>query len=468
MARARRHRRVGVAVTAPELLEALDRTALLIRRDFYPNLTPGQIVEGLTGMHVRIVSDEANLATPAAQTFVTTTAIALTQTGARVRLDIPDVEIAGSQPPLPDTCRLHTGLVNHLRRLPAFGLGADNEVSVIVLVGDAAMPPAREGTIALRASGDDWNARVSSDGRQDSCWIGDQPFGGALAAVAICADVFRLAVARLGQAHGITAPDMFSLELAPFTVIGVEPIAKPTQALIRADFISAGAITNAAMMALSRVPGLRLRARAFDDDVVGLSNLNRYPLYNTDDLGARKPTALADVVPPAIEVTPVHSRFTRESAAEHAPLADIVLVGADDIPARWVAQEHSPGWLCVAGTTHFEIVISEHLPEGPCAGCIHTEDDPADGEIPTAAFVSLFAGILQAHRLLAYASTGETSSPVICWPLALGEANSVHSFGQVANAGCPVRCAAAERAAGVSALGQAKWSESLASSKPKD
>ena len=100
-----------------DILEALDRTALLIQRDFYPDLTTEQIVTGLTNMHVRIVSDETNLANAAAQTFVITAAIALTQTGAQLTLNLPAIPLCGAQPPLHGP-NLGAALVEHLRQLP--------------------------------------------------------------------------------------------------------------------------------------------------------------------------------------------------------------------------------------------------------------------------------------------------------------------------------------------------------------
>ena len=426
---------------SPELLEALDRTALLVERDFYPSLTTEQIGEGFSGIHVRVVSDEQNLAAPAAQTFVTMAAIALTQTGAGVTLDMPDVPIAGFQPPLASAFRLRTALVKHLRRLPAFTSDTENAADIVVLVGDTAAPPTgRRVATVIRAAGDGWIARVSSDGRQDDRWTGDQPFGAALAAVAICADAFRLVIGRLGDTHGMRAPAMFSFKVASNAVVGVEPVRAPAHPPLTIDIVSAGAITNAALMTLARVPEIVVRARAFDDDIVGLSNLNRYPLFNADDLGATKQAALSKALPPMLEIAPVRARLTGESALTYGPLADFVLVGADDIPARWVAQQHSPRWLCVTGTTHFEVVISEHVSDGPCAGCIHSRDDPGDGEIPTVAFVSLLAGVLQAHRLLTYASTGKTRPPAVCWPLALAERNPIQSFQQVRNPECPLHC----------------------------
>ena len=195
-------------------------------------------------------------------------------------------------------------------------------------------------------------------------------------------------------------------------------------------------------MTLARVPGLVLGGRVFDDDLVALSNLNRYPLFTRKHVGFEKVTALVDALPDPWNLTPIPTRFTDLAAATQGPLADLTLIGADDIPSRWTAQQHSYGWLCVAGTTHLEVVISEHTPETPCAGCIHPNDESGTDLIPTVAFVSLFAGIVQAHRLLIYASTGAIQPPLVAWPLGLAENGPIRELGQTGNPACPVKCSA--------------------------
>lgn len=91
---------------------------------------------------------------------------------------------------------------------------------------------------------------------------------------------------------------------------------------------------------------------------------------------------------------------TKQARRRDSKFADQVVVGVDDIPSRWFVQRNAPGWIGVGATSHDYVLVSEHLPVHPCAGCAHPEDDPSDGTIPTIGFVSLWAGVVLTLRLL--------------------------------------------------------------------
>ena len=430
-------------MTADDALKALDRTVLLIQRDFYPTLTPAQIGAELTGIHVHIVGDKSNLGTTAAQTFVITTAIAIAQTGAQLTLDLGDVAMMGRQAPLAGNGDLRAALMDHLSRLPLFRSQPIGPAAVVVCVGDTSPGSAvLTAPTVLRVTGDDFSAELVSSPVPVRRWVGEQPFGGGIGAVAVAADVFRLVVRALSIKHQLAVPSSFSLEIAPHTRIGLTPIPVPPATELLVDLVSAGTITNATLMMLARVPELTLRGRIFDDDSVALENLNRYPLFTSDQIGLAKLTALLAVVPNIWKLEPIHERLTRTTAAVYGPLANLTLVGADSIPTRRLTQLNSPEWLCVAGTAHFEVLISEHLPHTACAGCVHPRDDQSSDVIPTVAFVSLLAGILQGHRLISYATTGIPEPAAVAWPLAFAEHTPMHRFTPAGNADCPVKCAA--------------------------
>jgi molybdopterin/thiamine biosynthesis adenylyltransferase len=433
-------------MTRVDLHEALARTTLLVQRDIYPELSLPQIADGLAGVGVLISADAANLAASAAQTAVVGTAIALAQTGARVRLDLADVPLLGPQPPLVG-CELATALAAHLGRLPASQWrrhpAAPPDIVVVLgdtplSVGGIAGPP----PIVLRTTGDGWSTEVVASAAPLQRWRGEQPFGALLAACAVSAEVFRAAMRKLGAVHLQDPLPEHLLSPSVAIRLGVTPLTSSPRPGAEVDVVSAGAITNGALFALHRVPGLAAVARIFDDDVVQLSNLNRYPLLALDEVGMRKVQALSDGAPAGWTIHPVADRLQASSVDRASPLAQNVLVGADDIPSRWLAQRHAPGWLCVAGTSHFEVLISEHEPGGPCAGCMHPRDEPDDGPIPTVSFVSLLAGVLQAHRLLARLAGAPASPPIVAWPLALDAEHAIHTLGQSARADCPIACPA--------------------------
>src|SRR5205807_5189278 len=164
-------------------------------------------------------------------------------------------------------------------------------------------------------------------------------------------------------------------------------------------FISAGAITQAALFALVRLP-LTLTGRIFDSDVAELSNINRQLLLRRSDSG-HKVDIVTRSVPSSWTCTPVVERFSLPASDRHLPLAMNVLVGVDDIPSRWQVQQATKGWLGVGATSHFEASTSSHDAGQACAGCRHPTDDPRqDAIIPTVSFVSFWAGLALAVRFL--------------------------------------------------------------------
>jgi hypothetical protein len=171
-------------------------------------------------------------------------------------------------------------------------------------------------------------------------------------------------------------------------------------------------------------------------------------MLTLDDLNVEKVKALADTAPTGWAIEAVPLRLDAATIGAAKPLAPQVLVGVDDIPSRWLIQRHAPDWLCVAGSSHFEVVVSEHVPGAPCAGCMHPQDEPGNDLIPTAAFVSLLAGVLQAHRLVRHTVGTAPDLPVVAWALGLDGEHGILTIGLSPRTDCPVQCpASALRAA---------------------
>src|SRR5439155_947563 len=119
----------------------------------------------------------------------------------------------------------------------------------------------------------------------------------------------------------------------------------------------------------------------------------------------------------------------------------------DDIPSRWIVQATNPEWLGVGGTSHFGVSCSSHMAGQPCAGCLHPRDDPGDGPIPTVSFVSFWAGLSLAARLVRHAlghPYEDSQQHLWLWPLRMDHAE--HAWSRVAiRDDCPVGCPASER-----------------------
>jgi hypothetical protein len=215
---------------------ALDRTILLLQRDYLPTLERRLALETLASMRVALLSDDESLRSNAGVTAHRTASWALTAMG-----------------------------------LPPVARGADYTISL------GAAPAGGRG---IRIAGASWHAAIG----EDQPWRGNGPFGGILGGVLAGASAFRLIIERLAARLGEPPPRVAALSGSvrlPSFEIG--PVA-----LGSVDVISAGAITNSAFYTLMRWPGLAGEFRVFDDDRAEITNLNRYPLLSVCNIGAFK------------------------------------------------------------------------------------------------------------------------------------------------------------------------------------
>ena len=174
--------------------------------------------------------------------------------------------------------------------------------------------------------------------------------------------------------------------------------------------------------------------------MLGRSNTNRYALARAQDLERPKVDQLTDFATDDVRIAGVPLRLDDEAITVLSELAPRVLVGVDDIPTRWFVQRQRPRWLGVGATSHAFVVVSDHLPGHPCAGCVHPiDDDNPLEEIPTIGFVSLWAGLLLAGALLAPDAARRTGTRrVEAHPMGLYGPHAVKALPQVRNPRCPV------------------------------
>ena len=178
------------------------------------------------------------------------------------------------------------------------------------------------------------------------------------------------------------------------------------------DVISGGAITNAALYALLRIPEITAAIRVIEPETLDLSNLNRYALALASMTGWLKTHALTSYQTPRIRITGDTRTFSAATAPLLAPLAPRLLVGVDHIPSRWAAQQAAAShWVCVGSSSHDFVLVSAHPAGSACTGCVHTRDDEMTGDIPTISFVSFWAGLIQALELLATPREGHRPGP---------------------------------------------------------
>jgi hypothetical protein len=421
---------------------ALDRTARLINMDLFAGKASAeQIIDGLLGTTVRLRADAANLSSANGQTALCALFGQIAMMGIGIDLDIPEVPLLIPQPPLKGD-ELRTALLDYASGLiPGMrcgsGLGA---ADLSFVLGDSTIAERH----ALRVTGTDWSCAVGlADQILPHRWDGDWPVGALLAAVSAAPEALRAALQRTASATGHCLSAEFDSQPGSTVSINLSNRAVPRTPLDlgRVDVISGGAITNATVYALLRVPELSADLRVIEPETLDLTNLNRYPLSRRSDEKQPKVRVLEGYSRGSFKISGKQARFDDSWPSLLGSLAPRVLVGADQIPVRWAVQRAAPRWLQVSGTSHFFAMASSHHPDGPCAGCAHPIDERGDDPIPTISFVSLWAGILQAVDLLNEASSRPTAGYyTMCYPFGLSGArpNIRGALDGVAN--CPVGC----------------------------
>jgi hypothetical protein len=277
--------------------------------------------------------------------------------------------------------------------------------------------------------------------------IGEYQLGASIAAAVAAVEPFKAALTMLAETNRLNVPIPELLQPTTAALVTFSQSSEPASDIDigDVDFVSGGALTNGALHALLRVKGLRGRLRILEPESLDLSNLNRYMLARQSDVGLRKADVLARYGTSKLKIEPVATKLDAETIASVLPMAPTIVVGADSVPSRWLAQRQWPEHLAVGATADFLTMTSSHRYPGPCAGCIHPLDDDVNVTIPTVSFVSYFAGISLAARVLRHAASPR--DPIedqvwITWPLRLDLVDSILRYPLRPDARCPVRCPA--------------------------
>jgi hypothetical protein len=390
------------------IMKALNRTFLLMRTDLVPGVDDEALLDALRSTRVVIAADESTLSTHSGQSAYVTAATLMARSGHSVWLAAPEVGLIGAQPPLRGE-KLMAGLRDlgeDLLPQWSFEDGPlPKKADLTLIFGDPVLEPPSGAILFANAS--DWSGRLSG---HPEVWKGESwPVGGLVAAVLGAGEAFKAAMRRLRAVAA--SPSLFDELYADVESIEIElaPAGTPTvSALGRFDMISAGAIGNALFHVLLRLPGVSGSARVLDDDQSALSNLNRNSLLRRSRL-ERPKVEDVEAYANGLLISPVPHRFGT-GTGEEVDLGDIVLVGVDHIPSRWAAQRTRPLWLGIGATERFAVQVSFHEEGLACAQCLHPNDAPLDGDIPTAAFVSYWAGLLLAVEFLRFLSGDQRSA----------------------------------------------------------
>jgi hypothetical protein len=316
------------------------------------------------------------------------------------------------------------------------------KVDLTIAFGDT---PCRDEP-ALRIFADDLSC-TTVDGSQPVARIAaDWPLG-AFAAAAVAAPIaLQAALPQIEAATGLRPTTKPRPSPGPPVRLDLHELfpGLPTTARRagRLDLVSGGAITNTVLYVLLRLPGFSAIARVIEAQETDRSNVNRYMLLRASQQGIAKTRQLEAASSKAMPITGVGRLFTKETRHQLAPLAERVLVGVDDVEARWWVQQEWPQWLCVAATQATIAETTTHRPGRPCAACLHADPLPPGETIPTISFVSFWAGLLQACELLSNLEREQPSRRVMLWPFALGGPAWSHVTALRASERCPIACRA--------------------------
>lgn len=193
-----------------------------------------------------------------------------------------------------------------------------------------------------------------------------------------------------------------------------------------------------------------------DDDVVGLSNLQRQILFGTADLGAPKvarAAAALDRLNPGVAVAAYPMRLDAGNADRLVRAHDLVLDGSDNFATRYLVnaacvRAGKPLLAGALGQWEGQLGLFDPARGGPCYQCLFPEP-PADGLAPdcaAAGIVGALPGVigalmaLEAIKLIAGAGTG-LRGQILIFDGLHGETRRIHTHPR---AGCPV-CHGAEK-----------------------
>jgi hypothetical protein len=426
-------------------LGELNRTLLLCRDHVIDGLGDEEICQSFQSRKVLCVSDRRNLASYSGQTTLFTLVSLLSRMGMQIGLAIPDVGMVSSQPPLSGSS-VRESLVSSSECLVSGATVCCDSTfapEIVFVLGDTNIK--RTNVSCWRLSGSDWWGALAMEGTADiDAWTAQWPVGSMISAALAANEAFKFVMRRLplrGQADRI----FFEGSRSCSWDFGAVHVSAEGVDLGELDLISAGAISQATLYALMRIPNVRMSGRIFDDDLTDASNLNRNMLSLVADIGSPKVQVVAQHCGGKLEIEPVAVRFSG-NGCQIGELAPRVLVGVDDIPSRWEVQRHAPGWVAVSGTSHFSISSSAHAPGEPCCGCLHPVDDPAGANpIPTISFVSFWAGLVMAVRLIRDA-LGSPYPPdqqhLWLTPLRMDQRHSAMWLPVAPRRDCPVPCSA--------------------------
>jgi hypothetical protein len=386
----------AVGNSVVETREALDRTLRLMRDHVREEARDEDLLAALTSTAVVVAADRANLASMEGQQALLTTMLLAARSGARVFVHAPNVRLIGVSPPFVGDRVVDAALDLGGDLIPGLRCEAglpDQHVDLAVVVGDTRWVGGA--TRVVRLAGDAWTGQLTSTGTGSRVASVGSPIGLLAAAALAAGEAHKCAMQRVRQ-YAVSAAgfeEFFAPTVAARVDLAPSGTPAPRGRFGHIDLVSGGAITQSLLYTIARIPGAEATSRVIEPETSELTNLNRYMLLRHSRRGLRKVDDLARLDLGKVTLTGLPLRYDEQTIDEIGPLADTVLVGVDHIPTRWLVQRARPRWLGIGATSHYSAMASHHERGTACARCLHPRDEPDAGPIPTAAFVSFWAGL---------------------------------------------------------------------------
>jgi molybdopterin/thiamine biosynthesis adenylyltransferase len=425
--------------------QQLARTTLLLQIDL--NIVePSLILSALTDIVVVLHAEKHIVETFAGQVAISTAAMLMARSGHKVYINTPDAILLGDQPPLKG--RFFHEALNHISgKLISglhFSIGSPTALADIVVCFGNNTLSLPHGMRLVRAMWSKWSGTLDSMAISRTSTETSWPIGALVAATLAAAEVFKVAAIKLlsSSSNATHYQELFApIEISTLRLAPEETACFGSLGIF--DIISAGAISNAFLYSLYRVPGIVGRGRVFDGDKSDQTNRNRNMLLTSELLYQPKVFALSHFSQ-GIDLTPINRHFDE---SDLMTLADQIIVGVDDVPTRWLLAESQSKFIGVGATTHFNSMASVHYPLSGCIACLHPTDDFEQGPVPTVAFVSFLSGLMVAADFLREVSSNQIenqSRHAFMNPLQTSHPWFSKDFG---NPRCPACCAASKRKA---------------------
>lgn len=248
-------------------IEQLNRTILLCRDYVSEELSDASIWHYFQSVRVLCVADAANLSSHSGQSCLVTVVSLLSRMGMQVRLEMPETSIIRRQPPFRGKL-LRDSLLGSSNNL-IFGATvqqttSEHEPDLIFVLGTV---PLKNGLVRLGGSADQKGIGPASR------WAAEWPIGAMTSAVLAAGEAFKY-VMQLLPLRGKDDLVFFEPSRDSNWDFGSIPIPRGELDLGEVDIVGAGAISQAALYVLLRLPQLRMTGRIFDDDTCGAQKLH--------------------------------------------------------------------------------------------------------------------------------------------------------------------------------------------------